>query len=142
MNRKAILLWFWFSTSYTLIALVTSTTIRADSNIFLASEYGRIKSLRDPLKKMSKSDPDEKSRICLTDAPDVIVRNIKKAVTDFQSEVWLVLHIMQLNIIYIYCNIMKPFIVLPKWRYKHGRYVLSSESDHFVVFNNFFQHYS
>ncbi|CAG9767532.1 unnamed protein product [Ceutorhynchus assimilis] len=53
----------------------------------ISNEYSRIKSLRDPLKKMSKSDPDEKSRICLTDTPDTIVRNIKKAVTDFTSEV-------------------------------------------------------
>lgn len=56
--------------------------------LFAASEYGRIRSLRDPAKKMSKSDPDEKSRICLTDTPDIIARNIKKAVTDFQSEVF------------------------------------------------------
>lgn len=56
-------------------------------NDFSASEYGRIRSLRDPSKKMSKSDPDEKSRICLTDSPDTIVKNIKKAVTDFTSEV-------------------------------------------------------
>lgn len=55
---------------------------------FSASEYGRIRSLRDPSKKMSKSDPDEKSRICLTDSPDTIVKNIKKAVTDFTSEVY------------------------------------------------------
>ncbi|XP_028132038.2 tryptophan--tRNA ligase, mitochondrial [Diabrotica virgifera virgifera] len=51
------------------------------------SEYARLRSLRDPSKKMSKSDPDPKSRICLTDRPDDIVRNIKKAVTDFNSEV-------------------------------------------------------
>lgn len=55
--------------------------------VITSSEYGRIRSLRDPSKKMSKSDPDEKSRICLTDSPDTIVKNIKKAVTDFTSEV-------------------------------------------------------
>ncbi|CAH1108561.1 unnamed protein product [Psylliodes chrysocephalus] len=49
-------------------------------------EFARLRSLRDPMKKMSKSDPDAKSRICLTDKPDDIVRNIKKAVTDFTSE--------------------------------------------------------
>ncbi|KAJ8982069.1 hypothetical protein NQ317_001478 [Molorchus minor] len=37
---------------------------------------------------MSKSDPDPKSRICLTDKADDIVRNIKKSVTDFTSEVY------------------------------------------------------
>lgn len=55
--------------------------------LFLDTEYARLRSLRDPNKKMSKSDPDPKSRICLTDKPDDIVRNIKKAVTDFTSEV-------------------------------------------------------
>lgn len=39
------------------------------------------------MKKMAKSDPDPKSRICLTDKPDDIVKNIKKSVTDFTSEV-------------------------------------------------------
>lgn len=48
---------------------------------------GRIRSLRDPSKKMSKSDPEVKSCIYLTDEPDVIVEKIKKAVTDFTSEV-------------------------------------------------------
>ncbi|KAJ8926688.1 hypothetical protein NQ314_020903 [Rhamnusium bicolor] len=47
--------------------------------IITGTEYARLRSLRDPLKKMSKSDPDPKSRICLTDKPDDIVRNIKKA---------------------------------------------------------------
>ncbi|XP_066156005.1 tryptophan--tRNA ligase, mitochondrial [Euwallacea fornicatus] len=62
-------------------------TFPTPHTLITSSEYGRIKSLRDPLKKMSKSDPDEKSRICLTDSPDTIVKNIKKAVTDFTSEV-------------------------------------------------------
>ncbi|XP_018331295.1 tryptophan--tRNA ligase, mitochondrial isoform X2 [Agrilus planipennis] len=55
----------------------------------LLSEKGsaRIRSLREPSKKMSKSDPDSKSRICLTDASDDIVKKIKKAVTDFTSAV-------------------------------------------------------
>lgn len=36
---------------------------------------------------MSKSDPDPRSRIELTDEPEVIVEKCKKAVTDFKSEV-------------------------------------------------------
>jgi tryptophanyl-tRNA synthetase len=36
---------------------------------------------------MSKSDPDPRSRIELTDEPEVIVAKCKKAVTDFKSEV-------------------------------------------------------
>lgn len=47
----------------------------------------RIKSLRDPSKKMSKSDPDTKSCVMITDKPDVIVEKIKKAITDCKSEV-------------------------------------------------------
>ncbi|KAG5681781.1 hypothetical protein PVAND_011189 [Polypedilum vanderplanki] len=47
----------------------------------------RIKSLRDPTKKMSKSDPDPKSCVMLTDSPDQITSKIKKAVTDFTSAV-------------------------------------------------------
>lgn len=47
----------------------------------------RIKSLRDPTKKMSKSDPDEKSRILLTDRPEQILEKVKKSLTDFTSAV-------------------------------------------------------
>lgn len=36
---------------------------------------------------MSKSDPDPKSRICINDKPEDILKNIKKAVTDLTSEV-------------------------------------------------------
>ena len=36
---------------------------------------------------MGKSDPDPKGRIELTDSPDVIRQKVKKAVTDFISEV-------------------------------------------------------
>ncbi|CAG4972804.1 unnamed protein product [Parnassius apollo] len=47
----------------------------------------RIKSLRDPSKKMSKSEPDPKSRILLTDSDETITLKIRKAVTDFTPEV-------------------------------------------------------
>lgn len=47
----------------------------------------RIKSLRNPEKKMSKSDKDFKNRIELTDSPDIILKRIKQALTDFTSEV-------------------------------------------------------
>ena len=39
-------------------------------------------SLRDPLAKMSKSDPQPQSRILLTDSPPEIAEKVKKAVTD------------------------------------------------------------
>ena len=47
----------------------------------------RIKSLRDPGSKMSKSCPDSKSRLELIDDPNVLLNKIKKSVTDFTSEV-------------------------------------------------------
>lgn len=47
----------------------------------------RVKSLRDPTKKMSKSDNDPKSRIQLTDEPKALLDKVKKAITDFKSEV-------------------------------------------------------
>lgn len=46
-----------------------------------------VKSLRTPAQKMSKSDPDPKSRINLTDTPHDIRTKIKKAMTDFNSAV-------------------------------------------------------
>ena len=42
----------------------------------------RVMSLRDGLKKMSKSDPSNYSRIMLSDTEDEIVKKIKKAKTD------------------------------------------------------------
>nr|XP_027205954.1 tryptophan--tRNA ligase, mitochondrial-like [Dermatophagoides pteronyssinus] len=51
------------------------------------SGAGRIKSLRAPEQKMSKSEADNKSRIELTDTSDEIVRKIRKAVTDMKSEI-------------------------------------------------------
>lgn len=36
---------------------------------------------------MSKSDPDPKNRVCLTDTSDEISSKIRKAVTDFTSQI-------------------------------------------------------
>lgn len=47
----------------------------------------RIMSLEDPLKKMSKSDASPNAAIALTDAPDVIRRKIRRAVTDSGADV-------------------------------------------------------
>ncbi len=49
--------------------------------------FSKIRNLRDPTKKMSKSSPDENSRIELTDSPDVIRYRIKKALTDSTSAI-------------------------------------------------------
>ncbi len=43
---------------------------------------GRIMSLQDPTSKMSKSDPNSKASIFLTDSDDVIRNKIRRAVTD------------------------------------------------------------
>ena len=48
----------------------------------IQKEYSRIMSLKDGLKKMSKSDLSDLSRINLTDNKDEIVNKIKKAKTD------------------------------------------------------------
>lgn len=47
----------------------------------------KVKSLRDPTSKMSKSDPQKLATISLTDSPDDIAFKIRRAVTDFTSEV-------------------------------------------------------
>lgn len=48
----------------------------------LPESGGRIMSLKDPLKKMSKSDTSPKGYISMLDKPDVIRKKIKGAVTD------------------------------------------------------------
>ena len=48
----------------------------------IQKQFSRIMSLKDGLKKMSKSDPSDLSRINLTDDKDEIINKIKKAKTD------------------------------------------------------------
>ena len=48
----------------------------------IQKEFSRIMSLRDGLKKMSKSELSDLSRINLTDEKDLIINKIKKAKTD------------------------------------------------------------
>ena len=48
----------------------------------IQKQFSRIMSLRDGIKKMSKSDPSDLSRINLTDDKDQIINKIKKAKTD------------------------------------------------------------
>ena len=47
----------------------------------------RVMSLQDPTVKMSKSDPNAKATVFLTDSTDEIVKKLKSAVTDSGSEV-------------------------------------------------------
>ena len=48
----------------------------------IQKEFSRIMSLKDGMKKMSKSDPSDLSRINITDDKDKIINKIKKAKTD------------------------------------------------------------
>lgn len=46
---------------------------------------GKIMSLTDPTKKMSKSDPNPNSYVAITDEPSVILKKFKRAVTDSEG---------------------------------------------------------
>ncbi|MBC7766135.1 MAG: tryptophan--tRNA ligase [Hyphomonadaceae bacterium] len=52
---------------------------------YIAEVGAKIMSLQAPEKKMSKSDDNPNAYIALLDAPDVIVRKLKRAVTDSDS---------------------------------------------------------
>lgn len=54
-------------------------------DIRLPKEGARIKSLQEPTKKMSKSDPNTKATIRLLDTPKEIEKKIKSAVTDSEG---------------------------------------------------------
>jgi tryptophanyl-tRNA synthetase len=51
-------------------------------NPMILKECSKVMSLTDGTKKMSKSDPNENSRITLLDTPDLISKKIKRAKTD------------------------------------------------------------
>lgn len=75
--------------------LATKFNTTFKTNIFYAPQEllpsspgaGRIRSLRSPDKKMSKSEVNQKSRIELLDSPDTVALKVRKAVTDFTSAV-------------------------------------------------------
>lgn len=48
---------------------------------------GRIMSLQDPDKKMSKSDPNEQASIALLDEPSKVRKKLMRAVTDSENEI-------------------------------------------------------
>jgi len=54
---------------------------------YIPKEAGRIMSLADPTRKMSKSDENPKAYISILDEPSVVVKKIKSAVTDSEGEV-------------------------------------------------------
>jgi tryptophanyl-tRNA synthetase len=55
--------------------------------VFIPPVGAKIMSLQDPLKKMSKSDEDPTATVFLSDTDDVIMKKIKRAVTDSGSEI-------------------------------------------------------
>ncbi len=55
---------------------------------YIAKFGSKITSLQDPTKKMSKSDVNENAYITLLDPKDVIVRKIKRAVTDSEASIY------------------------------------------------------
>lgn len=54
---------------------------------YIPKNGARVMSLQDPTRKMSKSDPNKKGTIYLTDAPEVIMKKFKSAVTDSEMSV-------------------------------------------------------
>lgn len=54
---------------------------------YIMKEGARIKSLQDPLKKMSKSDENLNASVYLSDDRDTVIRKFKRAVTDSDSEI-------------------------------------------------------
>lgn len=54
---------------------------------YIPKEVGRVMSLQEPTKKMSKSDANENAFILLADDPDTIRRKIKRSVTDSEGVV-------------------------------------------------------
>lgn len=53
----------------------------------MTAESVKIKSLRDPGKKMSKSDPSGRSRIDINDSEESIYEKCSKALSDFQPDI-------------------------------------------------------
>ncbi|XP_060092326.1 tryptophan--tRNA ligase, mitochondrial [Heteronotia binoei] len=53
----------------------------------ILTETKKVRSLRDPTSKMSKSDPQKLATVSVTDSPEEILLKFRKAVTDFTSEV-------------------------------------------------------
>ncbi len=54
---------------------------------YIVRSAARVMSLADPLRKMSKSDPNPKGTVYLTDEPGVIMKKFKSAVTDSEMSI-------------------------------------------------------
>lgn len=54
---------------------------------YIPKNGARVMSLQDPSRKMSKSDPNQKGTVYLTDEPEVIMKKFKSAITDSEMSV-------------------------------------------------------
>jgi tryptophanyl-tRNA synthetase len=54
---------------------------------YIPKTAARVMNLQDPTQKMSKSDPNQRSFILLTDTPEQIIKKFRSAVTDSDAEV-------------------------------------------------------
>lgn len=54
---------------------------------YIGKAGASIKSLQDPIKKMSKSDENPNASIYLMDDPDTVIRKFKRAVTDSEASI-------------------------------------------------------
>ncbi len=54
---------------------------------YIPKDGGKVMSLQEPEKKMSKSDSNPKAFISLLDTPDTIIKKFKSAVTDSETQV-------------------------------------------------------
>lgn len=54
---------------------------------YIPKAGARVMSLQDPSRKMSKSDPNPKGTVYLTDEPNIIMKKFKSAVTDSEMSV-------------------------------------------------------
>ena len=81
----------------------------------IQKSFSRIMSLKDGLKKMSKSDPSDLSRINLNDTKDDIVNKIKKAKTDSsplpENEIELKERPEAKNLLGIYASLLETDII-------------------------------
>lgn len=54
---------------------------------YILKEGGKVMSLQEPTKKMSKSDANPKAFVSILDTPDAIIKKFKSAVTDSEAEI-------------------------------------------------------
>ena len=96
----------------------------------------KIMSLQDPTRKMSKSDANKNSYISVLDSEDDILKKIKKAVTDSNSEIKYSKSLTGVdNLINIYCSITGKGINDAEDEFKGKGYKYLKESVAEVIVN-------